>query len=173
MWLTGALGVMVVVIGGWLMMRQIDIPVTSYQSRESSLTDKQTTGEATVTGENTMAVNVSILITIDEREFEATLEDSRTTRALLEMLPLEIVMEDLHHNEKFFYLEERLPTDPVEVRQIESGDIMLFDDNCLVIFYNRHKTSYRYTRLGVIDDPRELQTAVGQGEVKVKFELKR
>ena len=86
------------------------------------------------------------------------------------MLPLEINMNDLHSNEKYYYLDEELPTNSYNPKKINKGDVMLFGSNCLVLFYKSFDTFYSYTKLGKIDNPSELDKALGSGNVVVRIE---
>ena len=70
----------------------------------------------------------------------------------MKYLPMTITMDELHGNEKYYYMNQKLPTNAQSVDFIEAGDLMLFGDNCLVLFYKSFQTSYTYTRLGHVDD---------------------
>jgi len=48
---------------------------------------------------------------------------------------------------------------------------MIYGRNTLVLFYKSFSTSYRYTRLGRVNDPAGLAAALGTGNVKVAYEL--
>ena len=109
-------------------------------------------------------------VTINGEEFSATLEDNETVRELLTRLPLTIEMKDLNSNEKYYYLDESLPTDATNVGRIERGNIMLFGSDCLVLFYKSFETPYSYTRVGKIDDVDNLEEQFGQGSVRITFE---
>lgn len=111
-----------------------------------------------------------INLVINGKEFSATLEDNETVRELLTRLPLTIEMEDLNSNEKYYYLDENLPTDATNVGRIEKGDIMLFGNDCLVVFYKSFDTPYAYTRIGKIEDVNHLEEQFGQGSVRITFE---
>ena len=118
-------------------------------------------------GEDSMELNIRI----EDNNFTATLYDNATTRSLLEKLPLTINMSELHGNEKYYYFDESLPTNSQSIRNIDTGDLMLYGSDCLVLFYKSFSTSYSYTRLGHIDNPEGLAEAVGSGNVTVTFEV--
>ena len=108
-------------------------------------------------------------IEVNGKTFQATLGDKRSVRAFEENLPLEAEMTELNGNEKYFYLEDDLPTDSVRVLQIHAGDLMLYESNCVVLFYKDFKTDNSYTYLGKIKNPEGLAEALGAGNVQVKF----
>lgn len=93
----------------------------------------------------------SVKIIIDDKEYLINLEDNETVRSLLTLLPLEIDMNELNGNEKYVYLDTSLPTNEFKPKHINQGDVMLYGNNCLVIFYKSFDTSYSYTLIGHID----------------------
>lgn len=76
-------------------------------------------------------------------------------------------MDELNGNEKYYYLSTSLPTNTQSVKNIEVGDIMLYGDDCFVIFYESFKTSYSYTRIGKIENPSSLKEDVGEKSIEV------
>lgn len=118
-------------------------------------------------GEENMKLNIKI----GDNNFTATLEDNETTRELVNKLPLTINMSELHGNEKYYYFDESMPTNSERVGNINTGDLMLYGSDCLVLFYESFSTSYSYTRLGHIDNPEGLANVVGSGNVEVTFEI--
>ncbi|WP_203583265.1 cyclophilin-like fold protein [Planococcus soli] len=105
--------------------------------------------------------------------FTARLYENDTTQAMVELLPLTIDMEDLHSNEKFYYLSHSLPTDSESPGVINAGDIMLYGDDCLVFFYENLTTSHNYTRLGYIEDVERFTQVIGESDVTVELDLAR
>lgn len=111
-----------------------------------------------------------IKITVGTTSFVATTLDNATARAFVALLPLTVTMSELNGNEKYYHLEGNLPASPERVSTIKAGDLMLYGQNSVVLFYESFTTSYSYTRIGAIDDPAGLKTALGTGNPTVTFE---
>ena len=118
----------------------------------------------------TLMAQTPINIIIGSKTFTATLADSETGEAFAALLPLSVTMNELNGNEKYHYLNSSLPTAAYQPGTIHSGDLMLYGNNCVVLFYETFNTSYSYTRLGAIDNPSGLAEALGVGNVSVRFE---
>lgn len=112
-----------------------------------------------------------IRITVGSKTFKATLYDNATAKAFMGLLPFTIKMDDLNGNEKKYHFPKSFPTDNRNPKQISNGDLMIWSGNTLVLFYRSFSTSYSYTKLGKIDDADGLTSAVGSGDVTVKFEI--
>jgi hypothetical protein len=115
-----------------------------------------------------MALKMDVII--GERRFAASLHDHPTTHAFQKLLPLTVNMIELNRNEKYAELPVALPTDATNPVTIKSGDILMWGDHTLVIFYKTFPTTYSYTRIGAIDQPAQLSEALGKGNVTVRFE---
>ena len=108
--------------------------------------------------------NISVII--NDKKYSATILDNETAQKFVSKLPQEFEMAELNGNEKYVYMDYSLPTDEMNPRQIQSGDIMLYNNNCLVIFYKSFATNYRYTKIGHIDNLDDL----GIDNITVRFE---
>lgn len=108
----------------------------------------------------------NINVIIDNKNYSLEVYDNETVNAFLKMLPKEFKMQELNGNEKYIYLDEILPTNPVNPKQINKGDVMLYGNNCLVIFYKTFTTNYSYTLIGHIDNLPDLN----KDNLTVKFE---
>jgi hypothetical protein len=122
--------------------------------------------------ENPDAMDDTVSIKIGGKEFSATLLDNPTAAAFKAMLPLSINMTELNGNEKYFRFSKGLPTNESNPGTVQSGDLMLYGSNTLVLFYETFSTSYSYTRLGKIDNVTGLKAALGSGKVEVTISLK-
>lgn len=110
------------------------------------------------------------VLAIGSQRFDVALEDNAAARELAARFPLALSMGELNGNEKFAYLDGELPSSSSAPGTIEAGDLMLYGSNCLVLFYEGHASSYRYTRLGRVDSSEHLAQALGSGSVDVSFE---
>lgn len=145
----------------------VSLPSTPTSSIEDSSEEDSDTPD---TPENPGTMNRSLNLTIGASSFSVRPEENATTRAFISLLPLEVRMDELNGNEKYTTLSTSLPTAPAVPDMIETGDLMLWGSECLVLFYASFPTSYSYTRLGRIVDPAGLAAAVGSGSVTVRFE---
>ena len=101
-----------------------------------------------------------MFLVLKNESYEVTLEKNETVSKLLTLLPLSIQMQDLNENEKYVYLDTTLPSNPEQVQTIQKGDIMLYQDDCLVLFYKTFKTSYSYTKIGHINNLPDLDNDI-------------
>lgn len=127
----------------------------------------QTKGDAAAAGDDSMlAVNLSI----GEKVYPVKLYDNESARELIRRMPLELDMDELHGNEKYYYFTESLPTDTQSIERIAAGNLMLYGSDCLVLFYEDFQTSFHYTRLGYLENPDGLAEAVGSGSITITLE---
>jgi len=108
----------------------------------------------------------SVKILINDKEYIINLEDNETAKAFVNLLPLELNMNELNGNEKYVDLDNNLPTNFYNPNHINIGDVMLYGNNCLVIFYKSFDTPFSYTKIGHIDKLPDL----GNVDIKVKIE---
>lgn len=111
-----------------------------------------------------------IKITVGTTSFFASTYDNVTAKAFVELLPMTINMSELNGNEKYHYLSVNLPGSSANPGTINAGDIMLWGQNCVVLFYESFSTSYSYTKIGTVDNPAGLKTALGNGNPTVMLE---
>ena len=108
-------------------------------------------------------------VTLNGHEFNIELADNATAQAFASMLPLSGTLSELNGNEKYIRVDQTLPSSPTNPGTIEAGDVMLYQNDCIVVFYETHDTSYTYTRIGKISNTAGLTEAVGTGSVEATF----
>ena len=113
--------------------------------------------------------NTSFQLTIGDTVFEAELANNATAQAFNALLPMTLNMSELNGNEKYNYLSTTLPSNPSCPGTINNGDILLYGNNCVVVFYKTFSTRYNYTKIGRITDPSTLENVVGRGAVSIRF----
>lgn len=138
---------------------------TNPSSSETSL--QESTNNASPKESTDMKMNLQI----GDSTFTATLEENSAVESLLglmETAPLVIQMSDYSGFEKVGSLGTNLPTSNQQTTT-QSGDIVLYNGNQIVIFYGTN--SWSYTRLGKVDDLTEWKEALGNGDVTVTFSI--
>lgn len=109
------------------------------------------------------------IVRVNGTDFNAKLYNTDAARKFYGQFPLKINMSELNGNEKYYYMDNTFQEEKENIGLIHAGDIMLYGDNCLVLFYDTFKTSYTYTKIGYIENPEELAKELGNGNVKVSF----
>lgn len=117
-----------------------------------------------------VASAMNIKISVGGKTFDAVLEDNAAAQEFYKMLPLEITMNELNGNEKYYRFNKNLPSNDRRAGTINAGDLMLWSSNTVVLFYESFSSGYSYTRLGKILNTNGLSNAVGKNNVTVKFE---
>ena len=107
-----------------------------------------------------------IKVIINDKTYTLKLENNKTVEEFINLLPQTFNMNELNGNEKYVYMDNSLTTNSYNPKHIEKGDVYLYGDNCLVIFYKSFDTSYSYTKIGHIDNLDDL----GNGSITAKFE---
>lgn len=120
---------------------------------------------------NNQSEEIKINLIVNNKTFTATLNNNETTRELIAMFPMTLNMSDLHSNEKYNYLDSSFTTNSSRPSRINAGDIKLYGNNCLVVFYESFSNSYSYTDLGRVDDVDAFVSELGSGSVDIRFEL--
>ena len=121
--------------------------------------------------EDTTVDTHTFYLTVEGTTFPATFADNQGAEALADLLtdaPLTLSLEDYGGFEKVGSLGQSLPTSNTHITT-QSGDIVLYQGNQIVLFYGSN--SWSYTRLGQVTDLTGWQEALGHGDVTVTFSL--
>ena len=108
---------------------------------------------------------------VGTKRFSVRLDDNSTARELAQMLPVTFDMTELNGNEKLVRLPRSMTTNEIRPGTIRTGDVLLYGNNTLVVFYKTFQSSYSYTRIGRIEDPTGLAEALGPGHPRVTFSM--
>jgi hypothetical protein len=130
---------------------------TAAAGEESQSADNKTKGE-----ENTMR------LLIGEREVPVAWEENESVKALQDLCPLTIRMSMYGGFEQVGSIGQSIVREDVET-VTDSGDIVLYSGNQIVIFYGSN--SWAYTRLGHIDlSEQEMRDLLNGGDVTITLE---
>lgn len=142
----------------------------SFEACGNTTRKETSSSEDTANADEEISNMTTIQVIINEKKFEAELQDNEAARQFIKMLPLQLEMEDLHDNEKFYYFSDSFDTSDEELKEIHEGDLLIYDSKCLVLFYESFETNYSYTPLGKISDVTGLKEALGTGITTISFQ---
>ncbi|ELY4440401.1 cyclophilin-like fold protein [Cronobacter dublinensis] len=116
-----------------------------------------------------MKKNVIIKMTINQQIFDVELANNPAAKEFAEQLPLTLNMQELNGNEKFAELPRSLSAREVRPGTINQGDLMIYGQRTLVLFYKTFQTAYAYTPVGRIIAKEELSKIARLQRVEVTF----
>lgn len=114
---------------------------------------------------------MTMTVTVGEKKFEAVLQDNKAADEFIEMMrkaPVTIKMSDYSGFEKVGSLGMGLSVNDKQMGT-KAGDIVLYNENNIVVFYGSH--SWSYTKIGRITDLTGWEEALGSGDVTVTFSI--
>ena len=100
----------------------------------------------------------SMTLTIEGKIYQGTLEANDSAQVFASLFPVTFTMNELNGNEKYVYLDQSLRKDePTVPSSIKAGDLMLFSDNCVVLFYQDFQTTYSHCAVSALNHRRRFQ----------------
>lgn len=132
------------------------------QSTQSTEQTEKVTELETQSKVNTTKENKSdkIYTYVNGKQYEVELYDNETANSFKKFIPCELTMSELNGNEIYTDLSMKLPSNSSVPEKINKGDIMLFGESCIVVFYDSFQTSYSYTPIGRLKDTDNLENYI-------------
>ena len=108
-------------------------------------------------------------VTINGKNFVIETSDTKAAEEFAALCPVTYNMSELNGNEKYVYTDTSFTAASQKVGHINAGDIMLYGDDCVVLFYESFDTQYTYTKIGHITNTDGLKETVGKGSITAVF----
>lgn len=120
-------------------------------------------------GNTDMNTAYQMRIIVGDTELIADMNDSSTSAAIKEMLPMELNMLDLYGREMCYRFDDALPTDQTVSNGYELGELAYWPPrHSFVILYEQNGEHFSRQVLGKI---RSGWDVFGSGDTTVRFEL--
>lgn len=115
---------------------------------------------------------ITVLVSAHGKAFSAKFHNNALAKAIASQMPFTLDMSDFLGQEKVASLRFDLPNATTETPStIGPGEIYLWSENQLVLFYTTFSNSYSYVPIGYIEDVAGLIEALGSGSVAITFSL--
>lgn len=112
------------------------------------------------TGEEMVQSNNTLFLQIGNEEIEISVTNQEISQQIMEYLPQTLNFNELNGNE--FYVDSPFEVDAKSQNfgEVRAGDVMLYGNQTIVIFYQDHQTTYSYSKIGKIRDVSHLNSLV-------------
>lgn len=114
----------------------------------------------------------TVSLSVGDKNFTVILHDNELAQVIIEEMPFTLIMDDYAAKEKTAELTFFLPSsDTTSPARINKGELYVWSEKSLVIFYTSFLNSYAYVPMGYIEDVKVLEEALGNGSVEVTFRV--
>lgn len=106
---------------------------------------------------------------INGKFFSVELANSESASVFSERMPMIAKLQELSSSGKFFYVPINLPSKPIRLSKVTSGDILLYKNRYIMIYADTFRPTHEYTKIGRIVDINGLRKALSAKSTIVKF----
>ena len=131
--------------------------------------DNSSSGNTVVNDGSNETMIKTIKMRIGDKEYTVKMADNEAAQEFAYSTPFELPMIELNGNEKYYQGQDLLKEDKYKPKKINAGDLMLYGNDTIVLFYQTFDTEYEYTRLGWVQDAGDLAETLGSGNVDISF----
>lgn len=119
--------------------------------------------------EKEMTMNASV--SIGTKSYSVTAEDNEAAKFFFDRVPRSLTMNEWAGNSEYYArLSEKINTDGIKSPSVfETGDIAIYNNTSLVIFYADTKNTAGYAKIGHITEAVGLKDALKAAKGKVIF----
>lgn len=117
--------------------------------------------------------SMDVNVTIGSRTFKAVLEDNAAAHALVALAPLELKLNKWDGN-KEYYIQMQQKFDVAGIAQPKEflqGDLAIYSGISLVIFYGKTGNTGGYVKIGHVENPKDLESALDKANGLVKISI--
>ena len=104
--------------------------------------------------------NNTLLLQADNEEIEISVMNQEILQQIIGYLPQTLSLNELNGNEMYADLPFKVAAKSQDSDKVRAGDVRLYGNQTLVIFYKDHETSYRYNKIGEIKDLSQLDILI-------------
>lgn len=129
----------------------------------------QHTAEQLPSAPTEQAVELLITLTVNNVRFQAVITHPEMIAYFQTALPMTLALAELNGNEKYGTLEQSFALATERLAVIQPGDLLIYQNQTLVLFYEPVHSHYEYTKIGQLIDPDGLKQALGTGSVTIQL----
>lgn len=150
-----------------VMAAGIPLAACGQDASQAAQTEEVADTEASAPADEEDIVN-TFELEVGGKVFSGSLAETEVGEELASRLPLTLDMSELAGNEKYCFTQEEFPGGEETPSELHAGEIWIYSDDCIVLFYKDHANpGYDYKFAGSLDDASGLEEAVGTGDVQV------